>query len=34
MYIGHLANILTFRDNLPKSGAAEGHLTKHYNSYK
>ncbi|MDV7202150.1 helix-turn-helix domain-containing protein [Roseovarius sp. 10] len=23
MYIGHLANILIFRDNLPKSGAAE-----------
>ncbi len=23
MYIGYLANILTFRDNLPKSGAAE-----------
>ena len=27
MYIGHLANILIFRDNLRASGAAEGTRT-------
>jgi hypothetical protein len=30
MYIGHLANILIFPDNFPKSGAYEGTNAKNH----